>query len=279
MAPSQQSLLLSFHGWVFLFFFLGSFPFSFPGFCDPALTYDGAVALAENVMPALVQAFSGKTGIPFASLKSSGSNEGFQQAMAGTIDVGGVARSLTREEKRQKPYYQIIGYDGIALFIHPGNPVSNLSKEQVKGIFTGTILSWSELGGPDLPIVPVMAARSRRPGITRNFQWLVLDGRPCEGIRETSGALDHLHHVATTPGAITFDSASFSLPTLKTLTIDAIQPIGRHLSSGAYPFSLPLLLVHKTVPTGAIKDFFAFVLSEEGQAIVGKTCAPAFPHP
>ena len=234
------------------------------------LTFDGAVSIGENIMPDMAKAFQAKTGITFTSIKSAGSSVGFKSGMDGTVDVGGVARQLTTSEKGLKPYYQIIGYDAVALFVHKNNPVKGLTSEQTKSIFLGKIKNWKDVGGKDAPITAVCPDKTARPGIVSNFVSLVMSNVDPVNVKSFQGQHAHTEYLEKDENAITFDSFSFTSSLIKPILIDKIEANTKNIASGDYPVSLPLILVTKKVPSGDLKKFFDFVLSDEGQAIIGK---------
>ncbi len=235
-----------------------------------ALTFDGAVAIGDNIMPDMSKAFEAKTGIKFTSIKSGGTDVGFKSAMDGTIDVGGVARKLTADEKNAKPYYQIVGYDAIAIFVHKNNPIKGLTSEQIKSIFLGKIKNWKEVGWKDAPIIAVCPDKTKRPGIVGNFVNLLMSKVEPTNAKVFEGSHAHAEYLEKTENAITFDSFSFTSNLIKPIMIDGVEANTNNISSGDYPVSLPLILITKKVPSGDLKKFFDFVLSDDGQAIIRK---------
>ena len=61
------------------------------------------------------------------------------------------------QEAGKKTKEEVIAYDALAVVVHPSNKVSNLTREQLEGIFTGKIKNWKEVGGADMKIVAIPA--------------------------------------------------------------------------------------------------------------------------
>ena len=134
------------------------------------LTYEGSTTMGENIMPEAQEAFEAKTKIKFDKIGGLGSGKGFNQVMTGGVDIAGVSRALTYEEKEQKPYYQVIGYDAITIFVNEKNSIKNLSKKQLEDIFTGKLTNWKEVGGSEAPIVVVTEIKTGGAQLLRSLK-------------------------------------------------------------------------------------------------------------
>jgi len=232
------------------------------------LTYEGSTTIGETIMPEAAKVFEAKTKIKFDYIGGLGSGNGFKAVMEGKCYVAGVSRALKPNEKKQKPYYQIIGYDAIAVFVNKRNPVKDLSKEQVKGIFTGKIKNWKEVGGKDAEIVVVTERKTG--GTITAFKELALDDAEFGPTKEIDTQNECVKYVAKDENSITHASIAFKEPGIKYVIVDNVEPNVQNIRSGSYPFSRPLILVAKKLPKGNLKKFFDFILSPEGQEIVKK---------
>src|SRR5438874_3830922 len=103
----------------------------------------------------------------------SGSNSAIKLVVANAIDVGFVSRNLTDAEKQQLTGIPI-GFSGTAVVVNAANPVTNLSKEQLRRIYTGEITSWLDLGGGDQMIRPYI--REPNAATRQTFEAFVFDG-------------------------------------------------------------------------------------------------------
>lgn len=198
----------------------------------------------------------------------SESSGGEDSIMAGKADIGGVAREVRQEILVKDVHKFLIGKDAIGILVHPSNPVTSLSIEQLAGIFAGEITNWIEVGGKDMPIdVYVVNPRSATRGVV---QKKVLRGKPYGGkrirtIRPDSRIIDM---VSENPGGLGQLSFSF----LDGANVKIIRPNGQMptVNNPNYPITRNLHIVTKGEPEGDIKGFIDWTLSPEGQKIVKK---------
>jgi len=252
-------------------------------FAADELSYSGSSTIGMSVLDAgAVKAFEQKTGGKFASVEQPGSGKGIQALLDGKVTLAGVSRALKSEEKAKKLLGTAIGYDAIAVFVHKNNPVKNLTKEQVKGIFTGKIKNWKEVGGKDAPIKPNTEIAGEKRATMLAFQEMAMDNAAYgAGFKEIDFPRDQIADVAKNDNAIC--SVSFGLlaavssdlrGNVKALTVNGVAPTDANIQSGAYLISRPLLLVTLGLPKGDVKKFIDFMLSAEGQKIVGANFVP-----
>ena len=246
-----------------------------PAAAGSALTYVGSWTIGEYIMPEANRTFTAKTGIAFDSIQTQGTGKGLEMVLRGEAELAGVSRSLTPGERKKRFYYQIIGYDAVIVAVRPDNPVTVLTRRQLKDIYAGRIRSWKEVGGPDAPIVCITRVWGEKRGLMVEFQEQVMDGLP---YREDRKEVEDQNQQATTllneKHGITAMSAVFQRPGLKTLAIEGFSPELRHVRSGAYILSRPLLLVAQAHPRPEVKRFLEFMLGLEGQAIVARHFVP-----
>jgi len=247
------------------------------------LTYSGSSTIGMSVLEAgAVKAFEQKTGIKFKSIEQPGSGKGIQALLDGKITLAGASRTLKSDEKSKKLLGTAIGYDAIAVFVHKNNPVKNLSKEQVKGIFTGKIKNWKEVGGKDASIQPNTEIAGEKRATMLAFQEMAMDNAAYgTGFKEIDFPRDQIVDVAKNENSIC--SVSYGLlaavdqnlrANVKAVTVNNIEPTAKNIQSGAYLISRPLLLVTKGLPKDNVKKFIDFMLSPDGQNIVGKNFVP-----
>jgi phosphate transport system substrate-binding protein len=239
------------------------------------ITYVGSSTLGETIMPEAARAFTAKTGISFGSIEIQGSGKGLEMVLRGEAQLAGVSRSLSSQEKQQRFYYRIIGYDAVGIFVHPTNPLTTLTKEQLKAVYTGRITNWKELGGVDAPIGLIMVNSGSGRGLVSELQDNMMDGAAYREDRmEVERQPDAVAALVTQSDGITAASPAFALAGIKALAIDGFAPEPQHVQSGAYLLSRPLLLVSQAHPPGQVKQFIDFMLSPEGQEIVARKFVP-----
>ncbi|MGC1308017.1 MAG: PstS family phosphate ABC transporter substrate-binding protein [Phormidesmis sp.] len=143
---------------------------------------------------------------------ASGSSDGIAKLIAGELDFAQSSRPLEEAEKQQA---QAAGFaleeipvamEGVAIATNPNLSIPGLTLNQIKGIYTGQITNWSQVGGPNLAIVP--ASRSNDGGTVQFFQETVLAGQPfTPNTQRLSTTTAALRFVSDNPGAIYFASA------------------------------------------------------------------------
>jgi len=235
------------------------------------LTYDGATTIGSRIVKEAAPGFQAKTGVKFASIQLNGAGKGLKAVLAGQVAVAGVSRSLTSEELKQRPYFQVVGYDALGVFVNQKNPVKALSKAQLKAIYAGKARNWKEVGGPDLPIVACSEGLQSGRATVETFKTTVLDGGAYGPVKELDDAVDCVKLVASTPGAIAPATMAYAAPGVRALPLDGVNPTPDEVRAGSYLLSRPLLLVAKARPTGGLKQFFDYVMSADGQQVVKKS--------
>jgi phosphate transport system substrate-binding protein len=240
----------------------------------PTLSYEGATTIGTNIMPEAAALFGARTGVSFSRIGGAGADAGFQAAVEGRATFGGVARELTHEEKARVGGYEVIGFDVMGVFVNAVNPVEGLTRTELKEIFAGRVTNWKEFSGPNRTITVYSEELSGGRATVRAFRDMVLGGDPYGPVKEREDATDCVREVAATKGGITASSMSFAIPGVRALAVDGSAPTSGAVRRGAYPLKRPLILVTKDVPAGDIKRFFAFMLTSEAQAIIGRSFVP-----
>ena len=201
-------------------------------------------------------------------VSGGGSGVGATSVIGGTADIGMLSRDLKASEKEGNTLKEfVVGKDGIALVGHPSNTVSDLSLEQVKAIYQGTITNWKEVGGADSEIV--LIGRDSSSGTREFFTEFVLDKEDAaKEMQELNSNGAVAQAVSITPGAIGYVSLEYVDDSLKAFSIGGVAPTVENVISGVYEINRPLLMVTNGEPEGLAADYLAFILSEEGQQIL-----------
>lgn len=247
------------------------------------LSYSGSSTIGTSILQAgALSAFEAKTGIRFARVEQPGSGKGILALLSDEVPLAGASRPLKPGEKQVNLIGTTIGYDAIAIFVHKDNPIKDLTREQLKGIFTGRIKNWQEVGGKDAPIMPNTEILTGKRATIEMFQQLILDGAAFgAGFKQIDLPRDQIVDLAATPNGICTVSLGLLAATgadvrsrVKVITLDGIAPSKKNIQSGAYRVSRPLLLVSKGPPKGEVKEFINFMLSPQGQKIVAVNFVP-----
>lgn len=222
----------------------------------------------QPISEALSQAYMEKNSGVKIFVQGGGSSAGIKAAQEGAADIGTSSRELKPEEKNLTE--TVIAKDGIAILVHPNNKVSDLTLEQIKGIFAGTITNWQAVGGEDKAITVV--TREEGSGTRGAFEEIVL-GKDAKMkasaiVQGSTGAVRST--VAGDPQAIGYASLASVDQTVKAVAVNGIAPSAATTLDGTYKISRPFLYLTKTAPTGDVKQLIDFILSSEGQALIEK---------
>ena len=227
---------------------------------------DGSTSM-EKVIGALGEAFQNDTGISF-TYNPTGSGSGIKAVQEGRCDIGLSSRDLKAEEKEAGLSGTVLAYDGIAIIVHPENPVSNLSLETIAKIYTGEITNWSEVGGSDAEIV--LIGREAGSGTRDGFESITDTEEACQYRQELTSTGDVITTVSQNPGAIGYASVASVKDTVKALTVDGVAPTEETIKDGSYVVQRPFVLVTKadTPLSDAAFKFFTYITSADANEII-----------
>jgi phosphate transport system substrate-binding protein len=207
-----------------------------------------------------------------------GSGVGIAALMEGTTDIAQSSRSIKMTEKLKmqeagNAFKEIkIAYDALAVVVNPGNKVSQLTREQLEGIFTGKIKNWKQVGGDDLTIV--VYSRESSSGTFEFFKEHVLKNKSYASsclMMPATGAI--IQSVSQTKGAIGYVGLAYIDKEVKAIKVSFnnktfISPSMATAKDKTYPIIRPLFYYYPTKVESRVKSFIAYVLSSEGQKIV-----------
>jgi phosphate transport system substrate-binding protein len=238
------------------------------------VTTDGSTSM-EKVIGTLGEAFEqNHAGISF-TYNPTGSGSGIQAVSEGRCDIGLSSRSLKDEEKADGLTETVLAYDGIAIIVHPDNPVSDLSLEDIAAIYTGEITNWSQVGGNDAEIV--LLGREAGSGTRDGFESITSTADACQYRQELTSTGDVITTVAANPDAIGYASLASVKETVKALSVGGVVPSEATVKDGSYVVQRPFILVTKsdTQLSDAAQAFFDFALSEDAAELISSAGAVA----
>ena len=240
------------------------------------ITINGSTSV-QPLAEELVKAFKTKNPNVKIDVQGGGSGVGIKSANDGVVDIGMSSRELKAEEKGLKEFK--IAIDGIAVIVNPANGITNLTMEQIQKIYTGEITDWSQIGGKAGKITVV--TREEGSGTRGAFIELTkvevtendkkVDKTAATAITQGStGAV--MTTVASDPNAIGYASfgAAAENTAIKMISVNDVATSAENIYAGSYKISRPFLMLTKEEPAGAVKEFIDFILSAEGQEVVGK---------
>ena len=219
------------------------------------------------------EVFYKKTKIP-VSLSGTGSGDGIKSLIDGTCDIANSSREIKKEEielassKGIKIKEITIAYDMIVPIVHPSNKVNNLSIEQLKAIYDGSITNWKEVGGNDEKIVVI--SRDSSSGTFEVWESKVMNKTEVRAdalLQASNGAV--LTAVANNKNTIGYIGFGYLNSTVKMLWVNNIEPTIENGKSAVYPLSRKLYIyVNESKISGQTQKYVDFLLSKEGQQIV-----------
>ena len=201
------------------------------------------------------------------NVQGGGSSAGIQACKSGACQIGMSSRELKGDERDLVEI--VVARDGLAIIVHPSNPVRGAKVAEIKQIFAGDLRNWKFLGGPDRSITVV--TREEGSGTRGAFQELVMGKtRIFKGAitEDSNGTVREI--VAHDPHSIGFISLGLVNEQVRALELDGAVANEENIRSGRYKLVRPFLFVSRGELTGAAKEFVDFVLSEEGQALIKK---------
>jgi phosphate transport system substrate-binding protein len=199
------------------------------------------------------------------NVQGGGSSAGIQACKSGACQIGMSSRELKGDEKDLVEI--VVARDGLAVVVHPSNPVRGAKAAEIKQIFAGDLRNWKYLGGPDRAITVV--TREEGSGTRGAFQDLVMGKtRIFRGAitQDSNGTVREI--VAHDPYAVGFISLGLVNEQVRALDLDGASASEAHIRDGSYKLVRPFLFVSQGDPTGHSKAFIDFVLSDKGQALV-----------
>lgn len=213
------------------------------------------------------------------TVTGGGSGVGLSALLEGTTDIAQSSRKIKFDEREKlkksgKTVKEvIIAYDALAIIVHPENKVTNLTREQLEGIFTGKITNWKEVGGADLKIVPY--SRETSSGTYEFFKESILKNKNYKnGIMSMPATGAIIQSISQTKGAIGYVGLAYLNKSVKAIHVSYdggktfIEPSVKNAKNDTYPVVRPLFYYYVTQSEKTVKPFIDYVLSEKGQAIV-----------
>lgn len=233
-----------------------------------SLNISGSTSM-EKLSNVAAEAFMIKYPDVLVSAEFVGSSAGVEQVLAGAVDIGNASRNLKDSEKEAGAVENIVAIDGIAVIIDKKNSVTDLTKDQLTAVYTGTINNWSELGGANQPIVVV--GRESGSGTRGAFEEILKVEDQCAYSNEINSTGGVMAKVASTPGAIGYVSLDILDKTVAAVKLDDVEPTADNIKAGTYFLSRPFVM--STVgeiseQDEIIKTFFEYLSSDEGKEMI-----------
>lgn len=226
-------------------------------------------AVGSSAMQPLVEAageqYSSANIGKFINVQGGGSGTGLSQVQAGAVQIGN--SDLFAEEKDGIKSEELVDHQvavvGLTPIVNKEIGITDISKEDLKKIFTGEITNWKEVGGRNQKIVIIN--RAAGSGSRHTFEQWVLDGEESKNAQEQDSTGMVRQIVSTTPGAISYVAFSYVTDDVATLSIDGVNPTEENVMRNKWTVWSYEHMYTKGEPKGLTKEFLDYMLSEEVQ--------------
>jgi phosphate transport system substrate-binding protein len=203
------------------------------------------------------------------NISATGSGDGIKAVPAETAEIGMSSRELSPAEIGTGIDEHLIAIDGIAVIVNAGNPVANLTIDQIRDIYTGAVTNWNQVGGRSGRIAVV----SREPGSgTRGaFEEIVkFQDKLVLGAIEFDGTGAVKAEISRNADAIGYISLGSVDNSVKTLSVGSVPATTANVVNGSYKIARPFLLLTKKgrALNSETTAFLDWILTDAGQAIV-----------
>ncbi|MDZ4731049.1 MAG: phosphate ABC transporter substrate-binding protein [Xanthomonadales bacterium] len=247
-----------------------------------------------NVAQAWAETYQTIDPTVVVAVSGGGSGTGIAAMINGTVDIANSSREIKQEEMDQaqaqgrNPIEHIVGFDALAIFLHPNNPIQSMTLAQLADIYGdgGSATKWSDLGVEvpgcsDQSIIVV--SRQNNSGTYAYFREVVLNDSDFRlGTRDMHGSKDVVDLVENTPCAIGYSGLAYANEHVHMPCIalaeggECVVPSEATASNHTYPIARSLLMYTNGQPEGAVAAYLNWIKSDAGQCIiVEKGYAPA----
>lgn len=209
------------------------------------------------------------------SISGGGSGNGIKALVDKSTDIANSSRFIKDKEVKlahENGVYPVphrIAIDAIIPIVHPSNPVTNLTIEQLSLIYQGKIRNWKEVGGEDLQIVVV--SRDTSSGTYEVWEDKILAKAKVTAkaqLQASNGAV--VQAVSKNRYAVGYIGLGYLNRDVRALKVNGVEATFESALSGAYVVARPLFMFTSGWPEGATAKYLTYVLSPKGQEIVKK---------
>lgn len=237
---------------------------------------DGSTSM-EKVIGFLSEAYMEEHGDIKVTYNPTGSSSGIQAVAEGRCDIGLASRDL-KEEETNDLQGTVVAIDGIGIIVHPDNPVTDLTIEQIGMIYSGNITNWKEVGGNDAPIVCI--GREAASGTRDGFEEVTDTKDKCKYSQELTSTGDVVQTVSGNPNAIGYASVASVNDKVTMVSVEGVSPTTETIQDGEYKVQRNFVLVTKkdTPLSKTAQEFFDFATSPQADSLITEAGAvPAKP--
>jgi phosphate transport system substrate-binding protein len=237
----------------------------------------GSNTIGEELAPQLVAEYKKEHPSVAFELEFKGTTYGMGALIVGRCDVAAASRDASTNEvelARDRGVAfndHVIGSYDVAVIVKASNPITNLTREQVRDLFTGAVQNWKDVGGPDAPV----HLYSRHPisGTHLGFRELAMENKPYAlHLKTYTNYMGLAQAVAQDENGIGYSTITLASSTgVKPVSIGGVAPTVESVNKGQYPYARTLrLYTDKANETSSARSFVEFVQSARGQAIMAQ---------
>jgi phosphate transport system substrate-binding protein len=244
-----------------------------------------------NLAQAWAEAYAKVEASTSVEVSGGGSGVGIAALINGTADIANCSREMhvpelekAKQASGKEPRRFLVGFDGLALYVHKDNPLTEISLQELSDIYRegGPIDRWSQLGVQAIPGAKgdgiIRVSRQNNSGTYEYFKETVIGKHDFKaGSLDMNGSKDVVELVAKTPGAIGFSGLGYATPAVKILKISrnkgdpGVAPSISTVHDKSYPISRPLFMYTPGDPPPHIKKYIDWIMSPPGQKLVEET--------
>lgn len=245
-----------------------------------------------NLAQAWAEAYGGVEPGISVEVSGGGSGVGVAALINGTAEIANSSRKLEPEEiekakqkNGQEPKEYLVGFDGLAIFVHKDNPISEIALEDLAEIYKegGKLDKWSTVGVASIPGAKsdeiIRVSRQNNSGTYAYFRETVV-GKNNDfkaGSMDMNGSKEVVELVGKTPGSIGYSGLGYATAAVKVLKVSkkkgepAVMPSVATVLDKSYPIARPMFMYTPGEPTGAVKKYLDWIHSDVGQKLVETT--------
>ena len=203
------------------------------------------------------------------NINGTGSGDGINNAGI-LYQIGMSSRELTAVELGRGLTAETIAIDGIAVIVHNSNPVTNLTLDQIRDIFTGAVTDWSQVTGGAKSGRIAVVSREEGSGTRSAFEELAgFQGRLVSGANESTSTGAIMSGISTNPDAIGYISLGSVNSTVKAVSVNSAEASKANVLNGSYRIARPFIILYGGNVHSETRAFIDWMLSPAGQDIAG----------
>jgi phosphate transport system substrate-binding protein len=235
---------------------------------------DTMVILGQRLAEEYMKANAGAV----VQVNGGGSGTGIAALINGTVDLAQSSRPMKGDEKEQAAkargseiVEQAVALDGLAVFVHASNPLQSLTIPQIRDIFQGKTTNWSQVGGPNAPVV--LYGRESSSGTYDYFREHVLaKGDFAPAVQTLQGTAAIINAVGRDKNGIGYGGIAYAKD-VRPLAVAAegaqpVAPSEATVADGTYPLARKLFFYYSQNAPERVTKFVQWSLTPEAQALV-----------